>query len=399
MKTTTRTQQYIFGLCILLCLSLCLVYLNRSADTPPERLPGGSSVSLLLGSFTVHPAKNEQDGQGAYLVEFSPHLRQFSEPRLLTSAPNPSYFALSEAGRVYSVFRGADEESDTLNVFSWHAQQRALSPISSVPAAGRSPCYVALHPDETHVVVANYQSGNVSVYALNPSSGAVKVDSRQLIAHSGRGPHQSRQASAHAHWAQWNAAGNKLYVVDLGIDKVMMYPFDRQTGEVGAAEVAYTAQPGAGPRHMAFHPTLARAYLLNELNSTLTALKVEKNGRLKKVATLSTLPQQYRGPNQAAHIEINRASTAIYTSNRGHNSIAVFQLDPSGAMRLKHTVGSGGLWPRHFLLLEQYQAMVVANVRSNNLALLNIEDDGGLTNTEVSTFAPKPNFVTALRAN
>jgi 6-phosphogluconolactonase len=127
-------------------------------------------------------------------------------------------------------------------------------------------------------------------------------------------------------------------------------------------------------------------------------LQVEEDGRLTKIKTFSTLPEGYEGPSQAAHIAINQAGTTLYASNRGHNSIAVVKLDESGAMQLTQTVSSGGNWPRHFLLLEEYDSMVVANVRSNNLALLKVEQDGSLTSTKVGIFAPKPNFVAALEA-
>ena len=398
MKHRLKTYQVLFAIMALFSLALWLVYQTKPVDSVDSN-DTSYTVPLLLGSFTTHPPESQRDGQGMYLVEFSPESKRFAEPTLLSPASNPSYAAISATGHIYTVFRsGSEDIQDTLNVFDWRAPQRVLRPVSSAPAAGSSPCYVALHPNETHVVLANYQSGNASVYALDRKTGAVKVNTQQVLTHSGSGPNANRQTGPHAHWAQWNAAGDRLYIVDLGIDKVMMYRFNPESGELGEAEVAFTEQPGAGPRHMVFHPRLSRAYLLNELNNTLTSLQVEEDGRLTKIKTFSTLPEDYEGPSQAAHIAINQAGTTLYTSNRGHNSIAVVKLDENGAMQLAQTISSGGNWPRHFLLLEEYDSMVVANVRSNNLALLKVEEDGSLTSTKVGIFAPKPNFVAALEA-
>jgi len=340
----------------------------------PESESGAKLIPLLIGTSTPAKPKSEKDSRGLYAINFNTETRELGKVWHVANGQNPSFIARSRKGLFYSVFE-AGQGQGTVNVFSWDKNNQLLAARSSVPSAGASPCYVSLSPDESYLAVANYMSGNAAVYKLDEKSGAAQINTQQLVQHEGSGPNASRQEAAHAHWVQWNPAGDRMYVVDLGIDKVMSYRFDKINGKLSEAEIAYTAEPGAGPRHMVFHPSLPMAYLLNELSSSVSQLKINRDGSLSKVKTLSILPEDYSGPNQSAHIAISKDGKNLYASNRGHNSIAVLALAADGGMKIRQHVASGGNWPRYFVLLEKYKSLIVANKRSNNLSVLELLDD------------------------
>ncbi len=193
--------------------------------------------------------------------------------------------------------------------------------------------------------------------------------------------------SGHAHWVQWSPESDRLYVVDLGHDEVRFFPY--QGGKfTGGPEVAFSTPKGAGPRHLAFHPDGRHAYLLTEHGNTLTALGREPDGKLTELNTLSTLPPDFAGKDQAAHIVINPAGDTVYVSNRGHNSITAFAIAVDGRISLKQNISTGGNWPRFFLLLDNH--LIVANQESEDLVLFDVAADGTLKPTGKTFKLEKP---------
>lgn len=237
--------------------------------------------------------------------------------------------------------------------------------IARCPSGGEGPCHLALgHADRT-LAVANYDSGNVEVLAVETDKAPRPVATHREV---GSGPDPERQAGPHAHWVGFGPDG-RLHATDLGTDRVLAFASERLDG----AEVVFAAPPGSGPRQIAFHPRKPRAYLVSELASTLTVS--DRSGpRWVALATLSTLPRNAPGDSLGGAIAIDDAGTRLYVSNRGHDSVATFALDDEGNATAIGHVASGGASPRFLLLVGG--SLLVAHEQSGGVSLLPLDGAG-----------------------
>jgi 6-phosphogluconolactonase (cycloisomerase 2 family) len=228
-------------------------------------------------------------------------------------------------------------------------------------------------PDGGQLLVANYASGSVASFVLDPDGvPSHRVD---LVAHSGSGPHPQRQGSPHAH--QLVAAGDRVLAVDLGADTVFGYPLDPRTGVLGEPEVVATVPPGTGPRHLALRDGVA--YLVGELAGTVTAFSVGPDGWLE----LGTVPASvveggFGGAEQRnypSEIAASADGRFLYVANRGPDTIATFALTDKLPVFVGE-VPTGGAWPRHFVLIEQF--LYIANERSHTVVVFRLDPATGL---------------------
>ncbi|GGB21883.1 hypothetical protein GCM10011380_09310 [Sphingomonas metalli] len=238
--------------------------------------------------------------------------------------------------------------------------------LDDLPSGGEAPCHLALSPAEDAVAVANYASGDVALFPLD-ADGLPGTPRRWHD--PGDGPDPERQAGPHAHWVGFGTEGD-LITVDLGADRV----FARRTGR-GGGEVRslYAAPRGSGPRHLAFHPERPVAYLVSELDATLTVL-VPDGGVFRAAAILPIEPEDAPSDNLGGAIALDPAGTRLYASNRGHDSIATFALDATGMPSLIGHVPSGGRSPRFILPLPG--RLAVANEESGTVALFRLDPLG-----------------------
>lgn len=248
--------------------------------------------------------------------------------------------------------------------------------LADVPSGGDDPCHVAIAPDARALAVANYSSGTVSVWPLGRDGRPGTPTVRQQ---HGTGPHTDRQAGPHAHWVGFTRDARRLHTVDLGADTVFAY--DMAGAVPGEPRVAWRAPAGAGPRHLAHHPRLPVAYVVTELGNTLVTLDAHADGTFTTRTTQSLLPAGFAGASFAAHLSLDARGRRLYASNRGHDSIAVFDFAADGTPRLIQHIASGGHWPRFFLLLEDRARCLVANERSGTVAVFRILPDGRLAAT------------------
>jgi 6-phosphogluconolactonase len=341
----------------------------------------GRDVPLFVGTY------NTDKSRGIYPLLYRPQTDEWTLGAPVASIENASFGAYSRRlGLHYLV-----DEQDEGRVGVYRAAGTDWAKVGDVATKGSAPCYVTLDKAERCMVVANYNSGNVAFYRLDPDSGLpLETVVRQ---NSGHGPNAERQAGPHAHWVGFAPNQRFLYSIDLGTDQVLAYPFDARRGAIGEAFTAFAAPQGTGPRHMVFHPRLPLGYLASELANSLTVLHRLSDGRLDSVQTLSTVPADFTGHNQTAHIAINRAGTRLYVSNRGHNSIAIFALGRSGRAMLMAHVQTLGDWPRFFLLMEEHRRLIVANERSGELAVFKIAPNGGLQATQARLGVPEAVYV------
>jgi 6-phosphogluconolactonase len=242
------------------------------------------------------------------------------------------------------------------------------------------------------VFVANYAGGSVALLPIQ-ADGSLGM-AAQVMQHVGKGPNAERQSGPHAHCIVADPSNRFAVAVDLGIDQVLVYRLDAEAGtlrHVHGADAVMRA--GAGPRHLAFHPTLPLAFVANELDSTATTLGFDReSGKLSLLGTRSTLPDGWTGENYPADIHVAPSGRTLYVSNRGHNSVAVFSVaDPTGALALEQVVQTEGDWPRNFTLDPTGQWVLVANQRSDSVIVFaRDEQSGRLTPTTQRLAIPSP---------
>lgn len=238
---------------------------------------------------------------------------------------------------------------------------------AAVASGGDAPCHLALNPVRRLLAVANYGSGSVALFRLG--ADAAPIPPLAVFQGQGNGPVADRQEAPHAHWVGF-ARDGRLYATDLGADRV--HVFDPDTDPELRTPVSWAAPPGSGPRQIAFHSHLPIAYLVSELASTLTLLRLDA-GAITAGVVLSTLPPG-TSDSLVGAVAIDPAGTRLYVSNRGHDSIATFLLDAAGEPTLAGHVPSGGRSPRFLLLADDI--LLAAHEKSGGVTALRLDADG-----------------------
>ncbi len=338
-------------------------------------------LALVCLLFTV-PIMAEQtllvSGYGSELHAFT-----LSDAGILVAGAttlggqNPSFCALSANGRgVYVIQERVD---GAVRAYARDPATGALTELNQVPSGGKGPCHLSLDPSGKWVFIAHYGSGYVSVFPLLADGSIGAMSDRQL-------------AGINAHMAITDPSGHFVYVPCKGSDAIAQYHFDAENGRLQPLEPpTVTTAPGAGPRHMVFTADGNQAYVVNELNQTVTCYQVDA-GHLLAGASVSTLPAAYTGANTAAHIVLSPDQHTLYVSNRGHDSIAIFSRDDLGLLTAQGHVGpSDGLTtPRHFALSPDGQVLIVAAQDSDALLTYAVAAHGSLTLTGRSPCSGRP---------
>ncbi|HEX8505340.1 MAG TPA: lactonase family protein [Hymenobacter sp.] len=357
------------------------------------------AASTAPRDYLVYVGTNVASEQEStiFLYRLSPTgaLTRLSEQR---GGPNPTYLTMNAArGFLFAVnetqtFQGT--KSGGVSAFAVNRRTGDLTLLNQQPSAGSSPCYISLDGNGKAALVANYMGGNV---ALLPVAADGKLAPPSATdQHEGSGPHKN-QNGPHAHCLLPDPANKYAFAVDLGTDKVYGYQLDPAAGKLTLmAEPAFVARPGAGPRHLVFHRNGKVAYLINELNSTVTALAYDAAaGRFRELQTVSALPTGYAGENSCADVHVSPDGLFLYASNRGHNSIAVFAIDTSnGTLAPVQHMSTGGKTPRNFALDPSGRLLLVANQNSNNVVSFRVDlQTGLLAPTGQSVEVPTPMFL------
>jgi 6-phosphogluconolactonase len=301
-------------------------------------------------------------------------------------APNASFGVYSPRFKRHYILN--EQDNGIIGIYQANSSGK-MTLKGQASSHGSNPCYVSLDATESYLAVANYNTGNIAVYALDPKTG-LPVEPATIKQNTGAGYIPDRQAGPHAHWVQFSKDQKFIYSVDLGTDQILGYPFN--AGQVGDSFVAFKADPGFGPRHLVLHPTGQMAYLLGELSNAVITLRPQADGTFTGAQWTSTLPQDFTGKSQAAHIALNKRGDRLYVSNRGHNSLCVLGLDPTGRLAPMQTISTGGDWPRHFHIADSVDRIIVANQNSGNLSIFRFHLDGTLTQVETK-LAAVPNAV------
>lgn len=327
------------------------------------------SEKLYVGTFTTEGA------EGIYLCSFNPSTGDLVQSQVFKGVDNPNFLRKSPDGKyLYVTTRspfsvdpsGGSVAAYRINTFG------ALEFINKQSSLGNDPCYVDVSPDGKWVAIANYGGGSVAVYPVD-QDGSLKPAS-SLIKHRGSGPHPTRQKAPYAHSIRFSNDGNMLYAADLGTDQLLIYKLDESTGILSAAEQSFVSlPPGSGPRHFDFTSDEKFCYVANELNSTISVIE-RINDRFEVKQTLSTLPESFKEASFCADIHLSPDEKFVYVSNRGHQSIAVFERKNDGSLSAVDHVHVQGDWPRNFTIHPSGKFMLVANQRSHNIAVFQLRD-------------------------
>jgi 6-phosphogluconolactonase len=362
-----------------------------------ERSFASADATLVyVGTYTSAKSK------GIYLFRLQSENAGGSERVTLAplgvaaETPNPSFLALDPARRLLfavnelDIFQG--KPTGAVSAFSIDAASGALTLLNQQPSMGTSPCHLTLSADGRHLFVANYSSGSVSVLPIG-TDGRLSPAS-DVVQHNGHSVHPERQQGPHAHCVTLDPAKQFLWVCDLGLDKVLAYRFDARRGRLTPHDPPFAPlKAGAGPRHMIFRPDGRFAYVGNELNSTITVFRYDSGaGVLHDVQTVSTLPKSFDGANTVAEIDVHPSGRWVYASNRGHNSVVLFNVDADhGTLTDVEAHGAGVAKPRHFGIDPSAQHLAIANQDANTVIVTRIDPrTGRLTPSGAPAQVPTP---------
>ena len=358
--------------------ALCLLSLTTAMHALPVFI--GTNTGGISGS------------RGIYQADFDPLTGKLTKPELAAEYRNPGFLALHPTKPVLLAIgepaKPFVDGTGSVAAFSI-SMDHHLTLLGEVSSGGKGTCHLAVSPDGRTVAVANYGDGRIATVRLDENGLPVKTVS--VISNTGKGPNVSRQNCPHAHGVYFNKAATRLFVPDLGLDRVLVYQFDAATSLLGAALPSLTMAPGAGPRHMAFTVDERVAYVINELNNTLSVAAYD-NGGFEKSASISTLPDGYTGANTTAEVEVSPDQRFVYASNRGHDSIAVFRRDEkSGSLTFVRRAPCGGKTPRHFKISPCGRWLLCAHMDSNTLSVLpRNPSTGELSAPSTTVPAPSP---------
>lgn len=352
---------------------LCLAPLAFAAPLP-----------LAIGTQTGGSGKSE----GIYLSSFDPESGTFGEVKLGAKYANPGFLALHPTKPLlYAVGKPASHPQGAVAVFKIGDTLEFLAEASS---AGANPCHLAVDPSGKVLAVANYADGVTATLKLDAAGLFAGPGFSQRM--MGKGARADRQDGPHAHGVYFR--GSILLAPDLGLDKVLTWHLDlASAAPTGVSTAIWDAAPGAGPRHMDFSPDTKHAYVINELDNTVSACAFEAaTGGLVTLQSLPTLPADWTSKNTTAEIQVHPNGKFVYASNRGHDSIAVFSRDPAtGKLSPVGISPCGGKTPRHFTISPDGKWLLCAHQDSNTLAALPLDPTTGMLGSPKGTvIAPNP---------
>jgi len=323
----------------------------------------------------------EPSGTGIYVYSLHAQNGELTLLEREGGLKNPSFLDVDHEGkRLYAISQAEVPGQDPCGsavAFSFDPQTGKLTRLNEEVTVARPTCHIQFNPEGRYVVVVSYHGGLVGLLPVLEDGKLGKL--ADVRKHEGSGPNPSRQDRAHPHSAYASPDNRFLYVPDLGTDRIQIYRADLENWRLVSAGEAKAA-PGAGPRHMAFHPKQPYVYVINELNSTIAVYARDAaSGRLEEVQAISTLPTSFRGDNTCAEIHVSPDGKYVYGSNRGHDSIAVYSADgQTGRLTLVEIVPSRGRTPRNFALTPDGRYLVAAHQDTNNLVVFRIDQKTGI---------------------
>jgi 6-phosphogluconolactonase len=313
-------------------------------------------------------------GDGISVFEMNPVTGSLELVQVVGDLVNPSFLALNRKGDVLYTVHGDEHE---VSAFRVNHDDGTLQFLQREHCGGKNPVHLALDPTEQFLVVSNHLSSNLSVLPVLPS-GELGAVCQTVELTGAPGPHRVEQPFAKPHFNPFDPSGQFVVVPDKGLDRVFSFRF--ANGQLSPAATPWVdTREAAGPRHIAFHPGQPYAYIVNELDSTVTSYRFSaQTGELEPLQILSTLPDHYTGNSRASEIAVTSDGRTLYASNRGDDSIAMFRINAeNGLLQFLEVAPSLGRTPRFFALTPDGRFLFALNEESDSIASFAIEPDAG----------------------
>src|SRR6516225_9542151 len=334
---------------------------------------GTNVMFAYVGSFTTAQRKARGDGIHVYRVDAATGM--WTHVQHIGDLTNPSFLALSPDQRfLYSVHG----DGDYATAFMLNGETGQAKLLNRGATGGNNGVRQAVDPTGKFVIVANYGSGSVAVLPI-AADGSLK-DQHQLVTLPGEpGPHKVEQTSSHPHDIVFDPSGRFVLVPDKGLDRVFVFRFDAATGRLTpTAQGSVTSRPGAGSRHLAFHPRLPIVWVLNELDSTVATYRFDtEQGALTALQVMSTLPSDFTGYSTTAEIAVTPDGRFVYGSNRGHDSVTIFAANPQGLLSVVGWQPTQGSGPRFIGLDPAGHFLHAANEQGDNVLTFRVNGNSG----------------------
>ena len=336
--------------------------------------PGTNGMFAYVGSFTTAQRKARGDGIHVYAVDAA--TGAWTHVQHIGDLTNPSFLALSPDQRfLYSVHGDGDQAT----AFALDRETGHATLINRATTGGRNGVRQAVDPSGRFLVVANYAAGSVAVLAIAPDGSL--SDQHQLVALQGKpGPHQTEQTSSHPHDVVFDPSGRFVLVPDKGLDRVFVFRFDAASGLLSPAEPGFVeTRPGAGPRHLAFHPRLPVVWVLNELDSTTATYRWDaEHGTLAPIQVITTLPPDFTGSSTTAEIAVSADGRFVYASNRGHDSVTIYAANETdGTLTSIGWQPTQGRCPRFIGLDPAGRFLSAANEQGDSIVTFRVDAGSG----------------------
>jgi len=338
------------------------------------------AYSFFVGTYT----NTESQGIYKYSLQKDGKLQRIG---LAAISDNPSFLALSADKRFLVAVNEINHEG-TGTVESFLIKNDSLLFLSRSLSGGAHPCFVTVN-DLGFVLTANYSGGNVGLLRLNKKGELTALLDVQQ--HTGSGITE-RQQEPHAHSVWFKTADNNVISIDLGTNELWFSHLDTGLQKLlPSGPQKMKMAPGAGPRHLVFHPNGKWIYVVNELDCTVTLLQRTDDGKYKKSVSVSTIPEDYTEPNTCADIHISTDGKFVYVSNRGHNSLAIYEVNArDGYLNLIGHQATHGDGPRNFSLSPDEKYLLVANQHTNNIVSFKRDKTTGLIKYVCQIEVPTP---------
>jgi len=349
------------------------------------------SISFYVGS------SNGDLSHSIYLCKLDPEKETFLVVDSFAGAKGASYLDLAPGGaHLYAINQNnwtEESKHSTVSSFGIDLSSGSLKLLNSQSSEGSGICYIHCNEKGNYIFAANYGSGHATALPVN-EKGEILPASSVMIG-EGSGPVESRQQGPHAHQVILDPGQNFLLVPDLGTDRVMIYAFDAESGTLSPnpAQAYFELTPGAGPRHLAFHPDGLSLFIVNELNSTLTACSFNsEDGTITEVNTQSTVEASHQGMKYPAAVRVHPNGGYVYASTRGENScISTFKINKDRSVARVQVMEQVPNWPRDFNVDPSGKIMLVAGERSDDIRLYRIDTEtGSLSETGSKLQLPAP---------
>jgi 6-phosphogluconolactonase len=348
---------------------------------------------VFVGTYTNSKAS---PSEGIYRLEFDPADGSLTPKGVAAKSADPSFLAVHPNGEfLYAVnelgeFEG--EKAGAVSAFALDAASGELKPLNQQSSRGAHPCHLTIDPSGKVVLAANYSGGSVVCLPIDPA-GTLRPAS-SFIQHQGKSVDPDRQTAPHAHSANLDPTGKLALVADLGLDKVLLYDLDADAGKLTPHDPAFAkVAAGSGPRHLAWHPSGRFAYVITEMGNTVAAFAYdEAKGSLDEIQSIPTLPGDFRGTSHCAEVVAHPSGKFLYGSNRGHDSLAIYKVDPAtGKLTAAGWQPVGGKNPRGFSIDPTGGFLLAASMDSDRIVVFRIDPEtGGLTAVGEPVSLPKP---------